>query len=580
MYDLEWLEELRKRAEAIAEPIWETLLRDIVRRVRDAGAITSTAEYEIYRAEQLGLAEQAIKDAIAEQLQISNAAIDLLFEDLADETVLFEQNAELSQLVEAYSTVAKKAAAADFENLWAPGPDGKLYTVKEAYSQIMDFAFMQTATGTYDYQRAIREATRELLRRGLRTIPGKDNRSYRIEYAVRQYVQNRMGEMFNAISELNYEAIDADGWEISAHSAPAPDHAPYQGRQYSEEEYERINASLDRKFGWWNCAHLIYPIKLGVSPPAYTEEERQRYLDENEVGVEYDGLHYTLYEAKQRKRQLESMISQQKYEILAAEGDPKLLREQQIRLQNMRREYQRFCKETNQTPENWRTMVEGFGRSEASKAAWAARKLGLENYPSPRRQIRGILDAEKVFASSQDAQAAATLIDKGLNDYRLPPSTFSGKVILQNLPPTVLGQAEWNGDLSLQKNAGIDTIIHELLHMRSSNRYSPQDYIQNSCIEEATIELLTREICWEHGIRAELSDYDTMTNMLRRINHFTKTDKTDLEFAITLVNVPLKDRYDWLADEVERYIAKADPDEQTKGQLRNAVLTLYGGRRP
>ena len=57
MYDDEKLEELRKRAAAIAEPIWETLLRDIVRRVRGAGGITSTAEYQIYRAEQLGLAE-------------------------------------------------------------------------------------------------------------------------------------------------------------------------------------------------------------------------------------------------------------------------------------------------------------------------------------------------------------------------------------------------------------------------------------------------------------------------------------------------------------------------------------------
>ena len=51
MYDDEKLEELRKRAAAIAEPIWETLLRDIVRRVRGAGGITSTAEYQIYRAE-------------------------------------------------------------------------------------------------------------------------------------------------------------------------------------------------------------------------------------------------------------------------------------------------------------------------------------------------------------------------------------------------------------------------------------------------------------------------------------------------------------------------------------------------
>lgn len=86
MYDDERLEELRKRAAAIAEPIWETLLRDIVRRVRGAGGITSTAEYQIYRTEQLGLAEKAIKAALAEQLKISDAAIDMLFEELRDET--------------------------------------------------------------------------------------------------------------------------------------------------------------------------------------------------------------------------------------------------------------------------------------------------------------------------------------------------------------------------------------------------------------------------------------------------------------------------------------------------------------
>ena len=44
----EALEALRKKAAAVAEPIHEILLRDIVRRVRGAGGITSTAEYQIY----------------------------------------------------------------------------------------------------------------------------------------------------------------------------------------------------------------------------------------------------------------------------------------------------------------------------------------------------------------------------------------------------------------------------------------------------------------------------------------------------------------------------------------------------
>ena len=436
MYDDEKLEELRKRAAAIAEPIWETLLRDIVRRVRGAGGITSTAEYQIYRAEQLGLAEKAIKAAIAEQLKISDAAIDMLFEELKDETVLFEENAELRQLVEAYGTVSKKASAADYEGLWAPGPDGKLYTVKEAYGKIMDFAWMQTATGTYDFQTAVREATKKLLERGLRVIPGKDGRSYRLEYAVRSYITNRMGEMFNAVHQMNYDAIGADGWEISAHPAPAPDHALYQGRQYSKEEYDRINNSLARKFGWWNCRHLVYPIRLGVSPRAYSDEQLQKYLDDNEKGVWYNGQHYTLSGARDRKRQLESLISQTKYDILAAEGDEQLLKERQIRLQNQRREYERFCRETGQEPENWRTMVAAFGRSEASKAAWAARKLGmgtstLRAKDAMRVQLSALTEAERAQLT-QYTGFDATAINSAIRHGRINAATREKIAVLDS----------------------------------------------------------------------------------------------------------------------------------------------------
>ena len=436
MYDDEKLEELRKRAAAIAEPIWETLLRDIVRRVRGAGGITSTAEYQIYRAEQLGLDEKANKAAIAEQLKISDAAIDMLFEELKDETVLFEENAELRQLVEAYGTVSKKASAADYEGLWAPGPDGKLYTVKEAYGKIMDFAWMQTATGTYDFQTAVREATKKLLERGLRVIPGKDGRSYRLEYAVRSYITNRMGEMFNAVNQMNYDAIGADGWEISAHPAPAPDHALYQGRQYSKEEYDRINNSLARKFGWWNCRHLVYPIRLGVSPRAYSDEQLQKYLDDNEKGVWYNGQHYTLSEARDRKRQLESLISQTKYDILATEGDEQLLKERQIRLQNQRREYERFCRETGQEPENWRTMVAAFGRSEASKAAWAARKLGmgtstLRAKDAMRVQLSALTEAERAQLT-QYTGFDATAINSAIRHGRINAATREKIAVLDS----------------------------------------------------------------------------------------------------------------------------------------------------
>lgn len=424
---LQALEELRKKAAAVAEPIHELLLQDIVRRVRGAGAITSTAEYQIYRAEQLGLAEKEIKKAISEQLQVSDTVIDALFEDMADLTAEFSDNGQLQQLVEAYSTVSRRAAAEDFDNLWAPGPDGKLYTVKEAYGKIMDFAYMQTATGALDYQTAIRRSLKELLQRGIRTIPRADGRSMRIEYAVRQYLVNRMGEMHNAISQMNYETIGADGWEISAHAAPAPDHAPYQGHQYSAEEYEQINGSLERKFGWWGCMHTVYPILLGISEPAYSDEQLQRYLDENEAGVTYEGQHYTLYEAKARKRQLESLITSTKYDVMAAEGDPEWLRTTQLRLSRIRQEYNRFCQATGQTPEPWRTMAAEYGRSRASRDAWAARKLDMDlrerRLKTAMRQQLDALTAEEREQVTRYTGFDATAINQRISIGRLNEAT-------------------------------------------------------------------------------------------------------------------------------------------------------------
>lgn len=424
---LEALEELRKKAAAVSEPIHELLLQDIVRRVRGAGAITSTAEYQIYRAEQLGLAEKEIKKAISEQLRVSDTVIDALFEDMADLTAEFSDNGQLQQLVEAYSTVSRRAAAEDFDNLWAPGPDGKLYTVKEAYGKIMDFAYMQTATGALDYQTAIRRSLKELLQRGIRTIPRADGRSMRIEYAVRQYLVNRMGEMHNAISQMNYETIGADGWEISAHAAPAPDHAPYQGHQYSAEEYEQINGSLERKFGWWGCMHTVYPILLGISEPAYSDEQLQRYLDENEAGVTYEGQHYTLYEAKARKRQLESLITSTKYDVMAAEGDPEWLRTTQLRLSRIRQEYNRFCQATGQTPEPWRTMAAEYGRSRASRDAWAARKLDMDlrerRLKTAMRQQLDALTAEEREQVTRYTGFDATAINQRISIGRLNEAT-------------------------------------------------------------------------------------------------------------------------------------------------------------
>lgn len=575
----------RDYAADMAQPLRDWLIGDICRRVREAGSITSTAEYQIWRAEALGMAEKEIKAAIATQMRMNTAAVNGLFDGIVDKTVRFEENGHLQQLVKAYKMITTQGANRLLKDLWAPGPDGKLYTVREAYDKVMEFAFAQTFSGATDMNTALRQATKELVKRGIRTIPRKDGKSVSIEYATRSYVMNRLGSMANAVQQMNHDELGCDGWEISAHAACAPDHENVQGRQFSDAEFEKLNAHLVRPIGLLNCGHTASPIIMGVNSPQYSDAELQQMRDENQRGVTYEGHHYTLYEAGQKQAELESHIRAVKKRVLADEalGDEANLQKHQLMLARYRQEYTRFCRATGQPTRSERLQAAGFGRRQAGKANAAVQKY-FSQFPSPKMQIDGILEAKKVFASPQDAQAAAVLIDEGLNNYRLPTSNFSGKVVLKNLSPEVLGRTEWNGDLSLRKDAGLDTIVHELLHTRSVVREGPAVFKINKRIEEPVIQLLTQEICKEKGIDLTPSLYDSAVEKLRFINSITGTDKTNLEFGITLINVPLRDRYDWLMEEVNEFIDKQAKrpqeeqlDEAVVQMLRKSVRFFFGG---
>lgn len=77
----------------------------------------------------------------------------------------------------------------------------------------------------------------------------------------------------------------------------------------------------------------------------------------NEEGIEFEGKHYTLYEATQRQRSLERSIRKTKRKILIDEatGDAEKLQWDQIRLVRTREEYHRFSKAAG-LPEQYERM--------------------------------------------------------------------------------------------------------------------------------------------------------------------------------------------------------------------------------
>lgn len=232
---------LSDAALAMTQPCIDELIKDISRRVQKAGAITDTAEYQLYRAQALGESKKAIEQAVSKQIGISEEVIASLFEYVADKSLSLDENGSLKRMTEAYTRMTQSKTRELLRDLWADTPEGKVQPLQTAYARAMDFAFRQVATGTLDLNTAIRRAVTPLAKRGLRTIEQKSGRSVGIEYACRRYIMDQLGQLDDEIQHADHDALGCDGWEISAHAACAPDHEPIQGRQYGDAEFEKLN---------------------------------------------------------------------------------------------------------------------------------------------------------------------------------------------------------------------------------------------------------------------------------------------------------------------------------------------------
>lgn len=395
------IESLSLTTEQLMQPVVDFLIEDIARRVSEAGQFTSSAAYQIWRAQALGVDRKTIEKELQKKLNVSNAEVKKLLKQSAEvgynfdmkgfgeKAIPFSENKSLQQIIEA----ALKMSNNTFKNLTQTigfvDPYGNAKGLTEAYQSSCDFAFNQVVTGATDYNTAIRNATRNLADKGILSIDYESGIHTSLEAAVRRNIMGGLGLMQEQISQQNHDAFGADGWEISAHSASAPDHEDIQGKQYTDEEFEALNNSLTRRIGTLNCGHTAFPIILGVSEPQYTEKQLKQFKEENKKGVTYNGKHYTTYEATQKQRQIERAIRRQKRRVLIAEssGDKDALLTSQIKLRRLNEEYGRYSNAVGLPTQRERAQVGGFGKKQATQATGAANKyynewsksIGLNN---------------------------------------------------------------------------------------------------------------------------------------------------------------------------------------------------------
>jgi hypothetical protein len=169
-----------------------------------------------------------------------------------------------------------------------------------------------------NFRQAMRQTIRDLSGKGLYTVEYKSGRRRRLDSSVRSDLMAEFTQIVQGIEGKAAGEIGTDAWEISAHSHSAEDHEPLQGRVFTNEEYEKLQSGMpaqdidgqtfqiDRPIGMWNCRHIAYPFMLGVSERAYPDERLKEIKEQNESGITFRGKHYTLYEAEQLQRQIET----------------------------------------------------------------------------------------------------------------------------------------------------------------------------------------------------------------------------------------------------------------------------------
>lgn len=370
-----WIEGLPDNIVENLESLNQYVVQRICERIRKIGDIGTADAHRLKTAvEYAGADLEAIEREVARIMGVNRQEIERLFEEVAAENIEFANTYYKARGMEELWGYASRSAlgrfvdaakrqamdgTANIANTYMIGfRRGKqIIPLREYYISAIDRALTYVQTGVVDYQSAMRSTVREMAQGGLRRLTWESGYSRRLDSSARMNILEGVRRLNSEMMEETGREFGADGVEISAHGLCAPDHRDIQGKQFSREEFERLNRRLERPVGTLNCQHFVTPIILGVSKPVYSRKELAEINRRSSEKVEYKGRKMSRYEASQKQRQIETAIRYAKDErdAMTAAGDKLGATQARKKSAALSAEYKRFCEQAGLTPRPERT---------------------------------------------------------------------------------------------------------------------------------------------------------------------------------------------------------------------------------
>ena len=362
----------------------ERILQDIARRIKKTGEITSTADWQINRLRILGYSSEDIEREIKKTLDASYPEMFELYDKVIDweyvrnkdiyeqinaEFILFEKNEQLKQITDAII----RQSLEDLENVTKSlgfylDYNGKkvLTPLSQVYSNYLDNACFDIVTGAFDYGSVLRRVVTQLTNSGLRKIEYGSGYASRVEVAARRAVMTGVANLTGEIADYNAKKLGTEYFEVEWHAGARPTHAVWQGRVWTKEQlYSVCGIGTVTGLLGANCYHAYYPFFPGISRRNWSDEWLEEQNRKESKPKEFRGKEYTLYEAKQRQRQMETAMRAQREKVQMLQdggADRQEVMLQKAKYQGQLNEYAAFSRKMGLKEERERIYIDGRGR--------------------------------------------------------------------------------------------------------------------------------------------------------------------------------------------------------------------------
>ena len=302
----DYLEHCADEAIKINAELENAIIKDIARRIVQAGTMTETARHQIKSLQLNGNLYNEIVEEIANITDLSKKAVKNIFEDAAVESITFDDKIyelagltptswrESPVMMQILQTGIQKANN-DITNLIMTTAG----TSQSKFQEMANMAYRQFTSGAFDYNTAIFNAVEQLSKDGI-NVQYPSGKLDKIDVAVRRAVLTGVNQTANKLQDKRAEEMGTDLFEVTAHIGARvtkkqdwTNHAWWQGKVYSisgtNDKYPSLEVTGYGKvdgLGGINCRHSKFPFFEGISKRAYTDKELEKI---NNKKVTYNG---------------------------------------------------------------------------------------------------------------------------------------------------------------------------------------------------------------------------------------------------------------------------------------------------